>query len=109
MRVLLSTYGSRGDVEPMVGLAVRSRVLGAEVRGCAPPDFAELLARAAGAGRPAVAPGGARGDGGRSVIRKAAGIEFPGWDPSTSHLIAEVEMAEEPEWAYAATRSGSNP
>jgi 2-polyprenyl-6-methoxyphenol hydroxylase-like FAD-dependent oxidoreductase len=36
-------------------------------------------------------------DGGRSVIRKAAGIEFPGWDPSTSFLIAEVEMAEEPE------------
>jgi 2-polyprenyl-6-methoxyphenol hydroxylase-like FAD-dependent oxidoreductase len=37
-------------------------------------------------------------DGGRSVVRKAAGIEFPGWDPSTSNLIAEVEMAEEPEW-----------
>ena len=37
-------------------------------------------------------------DGGRSQIRKAAGIEFPGWDPTTSHLIAEVEMAEEPEW-----------
>jgi 3-(3-hydroxy-phenyl)propionate hydroxylase len=37
-------------------------------------------------------------DGGRSVIRKAAGIEFPGWDPTTSHLIAEVDMAEEPEW-----------
>src|SRR5918911_497345 len=36
-------------------------------------------------------------DGGRSVIRKAAGIEFPGWDPTTSHLIAEVEMAEEPD------------
>ena len=36
-------------------------------------------------------------DGGRSVVRKAAGIEFPGWDPSTSNLIAEVEMAEEPE------------
>src|ERR687894_2556971 len=33
-------------------------------------------------------------DGGRSLIRKAAGIEFPGWDPSTSCLIAEVEMAE---------------
>ena len=32
-------------------------------------------------------------DGGRSLIRKAAGIEFPGWDPTTSHLIAEVEMA----------------
>jgi 2-polyprenyl-6-methoxyphenol hydroxylase-like FAD-dependent oxidoreductase len=37
-------------------------------------------------------------DGGRSVIRKAAGIEFPGSDPTTSALIAEVELAEEPEW-----------
>ena len=36
-------------------------------------------------------------DGGRSVIRKGAGIEFPGWDPSISWLIAEVEMDEEPE------------
>jgi 3-(3-hydroxy-phenyl)propionate hydroxylase len=32
------------------------------------------------------------------VIRKAAGIEFPGWDPTISNLIAEVQMAEEPEW-----------
>ncbi len=45
MRVLLSTYGSRGDVEPMVGLAVQLRALGAEAWVCAPPDFAELLAR----------------------------------------------------------------
>jgi 2-polyprenyl-6-methoxyphenol hydroxylase-like FAD-dependent oxidoreductase len=37
-------------------------------------------------------------DGGRSLIRKAAGIEFPGWDPTTSSLIAEVELSEEPEW-----------
>ncbi len=37
-------------------------------------------------------------DGGRSLIRKAAGIEFAGWDPTTSSLIAEVELAEEPEW-----------
>ena len=36
-------------------------------------------------------------DGGRSVVRKAAGIEFPGWDPTTSNLIAEAEMAEQPE------------
>jgi 2-polyprenyl-6-methoxyphenol hydroxylase-like FAD-dependent oxidoreductase len=36
-------------------------------------------------------------DGGRSLIRKAAGIEFPGWDPTTSNLIAEVEMVEQPE------------
>jgi vancomycin aglycone glucosyltransferase len=47
MRVLLSTYGSRGDVEPLVALAVRLRALGAEVRVCTPPDeeFTELLAR----------------------------------------------------------------
>ena len=37
-------------------------------------------------------------DGGRSLIRKAAGIEFPGWDPTVSNLIAEVEVAEEPKW-----------
>jgi 2-polyprenyl-6-methoxyphenol hydroxylase-like FAD-dependent oxidoreductase len=36
-------------------------------------------------------------DGGRSLVRKAAGIDFPGWDPTTSSLIAQVEMAEEPE------------
>jgi 2-polyprenyl-6-methoxyphenol hydroxylase-like FAD-dependent oxidoreductase len=35
-------------------------------------------------------------DGGRSVIRKAAGIEFPGWDPTRSNLIAEVKLTEEP-------------
>ena len=37
-------------------------------------------------------------DGGRSVIRKAAGIDFAGLDPTTSWMIAEVEMAEEPEF-----------
>ncbi|MGA8364060.1 MAG: FAD-dependent monooxygenase [Solirubrobacteraceae bacterium] len=36
-------------------------------------------------------------DGGRSLIRKAAGIEFPGWDATRSNLIAEVEMTEKPE------------
>jgi 3-(3-hydroxy-phenyl)propionate hydroxylase len=35
-------------------------------------------------------------DGGRSLIRKAAGIEFPGWDPTRSNLIAEVQTTEEP-------------
>jgi hypothetical protein len=34
MRVLMSTYGSRGDVEPMVGLAVQLRALGAAAEGC---------------------------------------------------------------------------
>ncbi len=46
-RVLLSTYGSRGDVEPMVALGVQLQALGLEVRMCAPPDheFEGLLAR----------------------------------------------------------------
>jgi len=37
-------------------------------------------------------------DGGRSLIRKTAAIDFLGWDPTSSSLIAEVEMAEEPKW-----------
>ena len=37
-------------------------------------------------------------DGGRSLVRKKAGIDFPGWAPSISYLIAEAEMAEEPAW-----------
>jgi vancomycin aglycone glucosyltransferase len=45
VRVLLSTWGSRGDVEPLLGLAVRVQELGAEALLCAPPDFAELAAR----------------------------------------------------------------
>jgi 2-polyprenyl-6-methoxyphenol hydroxylase-like FAD-dependent oxidoreductase len=35
-------------------------------------------------------------DGGRSLVRKAAGIAFPGSDPTTSNLIAEAELAETP-------------
>jgi 2-polyprenyl-6-methoxyphenol hydroxylase-like FAD-dependent oxidoreductase len=35
-------------------------------------------------------------DGGRSVIRSAAGIDFPGWDPTRSNLIAEVQMSQQP-------------
>ena len=48
MRVVLSTWGSRGDVEPLAGLAAKVRELGAEVRVCAPPEeeFVALLDRA---------------------------------------------------------------
>jgi 2-polyprenyl-6-methoxyphenol hydroxylase-like FAD-dependent oxidoreductase len=45
-------------------------------------------------------------DGGRSVVRKAAGIEFPGWDASTSCLIAEVRMSAEPEWGLRRDAKG---
>ncbi|MEU0337041.1 glycosyltransferase [Streptomyces sp. NPDC006193] len=56
MRVLFSTYGSRGSVEPIAGLAVRLRELGAEVRVCAPPDE-EFAERLAGVGVPLVPTG----------------------------------------------------
>ncbi|MFC9257810.1 glycosyltransferase, partial [Amycolatopsis thailandensis] len=48
MRVLLTTWGSRGDVEPLVGLAKELRELGAEAVVAAPPDeeFVTLLERA---------------------------------------------------------------
>jgi 3-(3-hydroxy-phenyl)propionate hydroxylase len=39
-------------------------------------------------------------DGGRSLIRKAAGIDFPGWDATTSWLIAQVAVSKEPEWGF---------
>jgi 2-polyprenyl-6-methoxyphenol hydroxylase-like FAD-dependent oxidoreductase len=47
-------------------------------------------------------------DGGRSLVRKAAGIEFPGWDASTSALLAEVEMTEEPDTGIRRTPSGTH-
>jgi vancomycin aglycone glucosyltransferase len=43
MRVLLSTIGSRGDVQPLVALALQLRALGQEVRLCVPPDFREWI------------------------------------------------------------------
>jgi 2-polyprenyl-6-methoxyphenol hydroxylase-like FAD-dependent oxidoreductase len=45
-------------------------------------------------------------DGGRSVVRKAAGIEFPGWDPTVSWLVAEVETGQEPELGLRRDESG---
>jgi 3-(3-hydroxy-phenyl)propionate hydroxylase len=47
-------------------------------------------------------------DGGRSLVRKTAGIEFPGWDPTTSALLAQAEMTEEPETGVRRTASGTH-
>jgi 3-(3-hydroxy-phenyl)propionate hydroxylase len=47
-------------------------------------------------------------DGGRSLIRKKSGIDFPGWDPSISYLIAEVAMTEEPAWGIRRDDRGVN-
>ena len=43
MRVLLSTIGSRGDVQPLVALALELRAFGQEVRLCVPPDFRDWI------------------------------------------------------------------
>jgi 2-polyprenyl-6-methoxyphenol hydroxylase-like FAD-dependent oxidoreductase len=47
-------------------------------------------------------------DGGRSLVRRAAGIDFPGLDPSTSWMIAEVEMDEEPEFGFRRDSVGTH-
>src|SRR6516165_7772154 len=46
-------------------------------------------------------------DGGRSLIRRAAGIDFPGWEASIYSLVAEAEMSEEPEWGIRYDENGT--
>lgn len=45
-------------------------------------------------------------DGGRSVVRRTAGIDFPGWDPTTSSILAEVEMTETPPYGVHRSPAG---
>ncbi len=45
-------------------------------------------------------------DGGRSLVRKTAGIDFPGWDPTTSSILAEVEMTETPPYGVHRSPAG---
>jgi 2-polyprenyl-6-methoxyphenol hydroxylase-like FAD-dependent oxidoreductase len=78
--------------------------LGREVTGFAQDDTGVDVALADGQSLRAQYLAGC--DGGRSVVRKAAGIEFPGWDPTTSSLLAEVEMVEEPELGMRRDASG---
>lgn len=47
-------------------------------------------------------------DGGRSLVRRAAGIDFVGTDASTSWMIAEVEMGEEPEFGFRHDDAGTH-
>ena len=46
-------------------------------------------------------------DGARSVVRKTAGIDFPGWDPTTSWIIAEVRTTEVPTWGLRVDATGA--
>lgn len=45
-------------------------------------------------------------DGGRSLVRKTAGIDFPGWDATTSNILAEVEMTERPPYGVHRSPAG---
>jgi 2-polyprenyl-6-methoxyphenol hydroxylase-like FAD-dependent oxidoreductase len=45
-------------------------------------------------------------DGGRSLVRKVAGIDFPGWEATRSCLIAEVEVREDPPSSVRHDRTG---
>jgi DNA helicase IV/UDP:flavonoid glycosyltransferase YjiC (YdhE family) len=94
--VLLSTYGSRGDVEPMVALAVRLQALGAQVRMCAPPNFTDLLARA---GVPHVRVG-------QSALRLASGTPA---DLFADQLAAVKAIAMAAEGCDAVVASGMMP
>ncbi|WP_374117001.1 hypothetical protein [Streptomyces sp. MNU76] len=90
MRVLLANYDSRGGVEPLVGLAVRLRELGAEVRVCAPPDE-EFARRPASVGVPLVPFG-------RPVraLMTAAAPPTPGGVPRrAAELLAEFDPVAE--------------
>ncbi len=84
MRVLLSAWGSRGDLEPLAALALRLRELGAEVRVCAPPDeeFAALFARVGVTVIPL----------GPSTQSIAAGLKAPSQD-AAFRLAAELVAA----------------
>jgi hypothetical protein len=80
VRVLLSTYGGRGD-EPLVGLAVRLRALGSEVRVCAPADWAERPADSSVGRQPEMRTRPTRGSAELEapVIRSASAVQ-----PSTA-------------------------
>lgn len=84
MRVLLSTWGSRGDVEPLAALALRLREHGAEVRACVPPDeeFTALFTRVGVTPTPL----------GPSTRAVAAGLKAPSPD-AAFRLAAELVAA----------------
>ena len=46
-------------------------------------------------------------DGGRSVVRKTAGIDFPGWGPTTANILAEVEMTGTPPYGVHRSPAGA--
>jgi UDP:flavonoid glycosyltransferase YjiC (YdhE family) len=96
MRVVLSTYDSRGGVEPLVGLAVRLRELGAEVRVCAPPDCAERLAEV-GAPQVVIPQWGDQPYWAGRVAGLGIGTAHDGPAPTTESLSAALRTALTPQ------------
>ena len=47
-------------------------------------------------------------DGGRSLVRKASGIEFAGWEATKSWLIAELQFTDEPAWGFRDDATGTH-
>src|SRR3974377_1129088 len=87
MRVLLSTIGSRGDVQPLVALALQLKALGQEVRLCVPPDFRDWIenlgmpvtpigpeVRSTGKANPSAAPPTL--ERGRQLVEDSAATQF---------------------------------
>lgn len=96
MRVLLSTIGSRGDVQPLLALALELRQLGHEARMCVPPDFRELI-EANGFHVTAIGP----------ELRKLTGGNAPKLDVSTPEkrrALAEASVASQFEKVSEAAR-----
>ncbi|UUU32392.1 glycosyltransferase [Streptomyces sp. CA-210063] len=90
MRVLLASYDSRGGVEPVAGLAMRLRELGAEVRVCAPPDE-EFERRLAGVGVPLVPFGRSV----RALMTAATSPTADGVPRRAAELLAQFDTVAE--------------
>ncbi len=78
---------------------------GREVVGCAQDSAGVQIALADGQSLSTQYVVGC--DGGRSLVRKSASIDFPGWDPTTSNILAEVEMTEKPPYGVHRSAAGT--
>lgn len=97
MRVLLSTIGSRGDVQPLVALALQLRALDQQVGLCIPPDFRDWIA---GLGLPVIPIGPEVRNAGRA--RRAATTAAP--SPEQRRQLAEATVATQFETITAAAQ-----
>jgi vancomycin aglycone glucosyltransferase len=100
MRALLSTIGSRGDVQPLVALATELTALGQDVRLCVPPDFREWIE---GLGLP-VTPIGPELRSMTAAAPAAAPASPPVFSPERRRQLAEASVAAQFETIASAAR-----